>query len=192
MRMTWDLVVMSPDVSTLWNMRKEFIMIKKDEFDAQLKELKDQVHLNQINDHLNQTNDRLNQTNDHLNQINDHLNQTDDQLLIREIKNECSNLEINSQNDEKSSKTVCSLTEDELIDRFQNLCNDELELTEYALLKNAKSYSAWQHRLWILGLIPRPDFKREFQLNEAYLQKDGRNCMFSSFIESIEFTNFFF
>lgn len=66
-------------------------------------------------------------------------------------------------------------TEEQLTDEFQKLCNVELELTECALLKNAKSYSAWNHRLWILSLIPRPDFQREFRLNEAYLQKDGRN-----------------
>lgn len=66
-------------------------------------------------------------------------------------------------------------TEDELSSEFQKLCNEELELTEFALLKNSKSYSAWNHRLWILSLIPKPDFQREFRLNELYLQKDGRN-----------------
>jgi len=149
MRISWDLVAMNPDVYSIWNMRKEYIMNKKDEFDKQL-ELRKSLKENVLKDE--QTLDDV---------------KNDDEKSSDVMKEETPN-----ETKEDQKKPV---TEDELIEQFQKLCNDELELTEYALLKNSKSYSAWQHRLWILAIIPKPNFKREFQLNEAYLQKDGRN-----------------
>ena len=156
MRVTWDLLCANPDVYSIWNMRKEFIVNKKADYERRLDELRSSEEL-EVAEVMMQP-----------------------QSEKQETKPEGS-AEDNAEpscGDNQSKEEAKPPTADELTSEFQKLCNEELELTEFALLKNSKSYSAWNHRLWILSLIPKPDFQREFRLNELYLQKDGRNRMF--------------
>ena len=169
MRITWDLVAMNPDVYSIWNMRKEYIMNKKEAYDRQLNELRSRIKDTQTNANEEPKDESIKESND---ESNEEQNEKRKDESIKELNEE---LDEKRKDDLIDNETATPTSEDELIEQFQKLCNDELELTECALLKNSKSYSAWQHRLWILGLIPKPNFKREFQLNEAYLQKDGRN-----------------
>ena len=150
MRITWDLLCANPDVYSIWNMRKEFVLNKKAEYERQLEELRaltksEEAAPGEV--------------------------QPEKEVEERIPKNKDSP---GDKEDEPAQRT-----EEELAAEFQKVCNEELELTEFALLKNSKSYSAWNHRLWILSLIPKPDFEREFRLNELYLQKDGRNRVYS-------------
>ena len=41
-------------------------------------------------------------------------------------------------------------------ERAKETASQELKVTEIALMENPKSYSAWNHRLWIVqkGLVP--------------------------------------
>lgn len=172
MRTTWDLLCTNPDVYSIWNMRKEFVLNKKAEYERQLEELRSSVAAELSKPKV------------------DEEAEGDKEAAGTELKEEIKKnsedyLEGNSgghsedkvePNQEAPGKQEAGPpTEDELTSEFQKLCNDELELTEHALFKNSKSYSAWNHRLWILSLIPKPDFQREFHLNENYLKKDGRN-----------------
>lgn len=54
------------------------------------------------------------------------------------------------------------------------LCQAELELSSRGLLRNPKCYSAWHHRLWVLGVDPAP-LPDELKLCDKMLQMDARN-----------------
>lgn len=42
---------------------------------------------------------------------------------------------------------------------------------------NPKNYSVWEHRKWVLQEMPKANWDQEMMLVEAYLAKDGRNCV---------------
>ncbi|XP_018495195.1 geranylgeranyl transferase type-2 subunit alpha [Galendromus occidentalis] len=53
---------------------------------------------------------------------------------------------------------------------------DELSLTQQTLMKNPKSYGSWFHRGWTNENLPdSPDWKKELELSERFLEKDDRN-----------------
>lgn len=52
---------------------------------------------------------------------------------------------------------------------------DELEFTVDCLKRNEKSYSAWQHRIWILSQMPNSEYEKEILLCNSLLAKDERN-----------------
>ncbi|RWS24434.1 geranylgeranyl transferase type-2 subunit alpha-like protein, partial [Leptotrombidium deliense] len=58
---------------------------------------------------------------------------------------------------------------------FEELCSKELDLTSTCLLKNPKSYCVWHHRYWILQIMKNPNWKREIQLCNEFLEMDERN-----------------
>lgn len=59
---------------------------------------------------------------------------------------------------------------------------DELGLTQQTLMKNPKSYGSWFHRGWTNEHLPdTPDWKRELELSERFLEKDDRNCELNRF-----------
>jgi len=69
-------------------------------------------------------------------------------------------------------------------DRLVKVWNDELRLTEKALLRNPKAYAAWQHRVWLLAEAEGMDidlatrtgfFEKELALCSNMLKMDARN-----------------
>lgn len=60
-------------------------------------------------------------------------------------------------------------------EEFQQLSKEELYLIENCLRKNPKSYGAWNQREWILLFMPHPDWERELQLCNRFLDLDERN-----------------
>lgn len=51
----------------------------------------------------------------------------------------------------------------------------ELSFTLDCLAKNQKSYSVWQHRVWILSRMPELAYEFEIKLCNSFLDKDERN-----------------
>ncbi|XP_060082379.1 geranylgeranyl transferase type-2 subunit alpha-like [Ylistrum balloti] len=58
---------------------------------------------------------------------------------------------------------------------LQKLFEDELHFLEACLKVNPKSYGAWHHRCFVMDAIPEPDWMRELQLCNAFLNLDERN-----------------
>lgn len=52
---------------------------------------------------------------------------------------------------------------------------DELTFTKDCLRKNEKSYSVWQHRIWILAQMPKTEYENELKLCDHLLSLDERN-----------------
>jgi hypothetical protein len=70
-------------------------------------------------------------------------------------------------------------------DSVQKLMQDELGFLESCLKMNPKSYGAWQHRCFIMENMPRPDWERELQLCNTFLQYDERNCEFYGLVNTV-------
>lgn len=51
----------------------------------------------------------------------------------------------------------------------------DLSFTLDCLKKNEKSYSCWQHRIWILSHLPKSEYDNELLLCNTFLNKDERN-----------------
>jgi geranylgeranyl transferase type-2 subunit alpha len=62
----------------------------------------------------------------------------------------------------------------------QLLLESDLQLTNASLKHNPKNYSVWEHRKWVLETMPDADWGMEMKMVDLYLEKDGRNCAFSS------------
>ncbi|XP_069128129.1 geranylgeranyl transferase type-2 subunit alpha-like isoform X2 [Argopecten irradians] len=58
---------------------------------------------------------------------------------------------------------------------LQKVFVDELHFLEACLKVNPKSYGAWHHRCFVMDAIPEPDWVRELQLCNAFLNLDERN-----------------
>uniref|UniRef100_A0A914YDD7 Geranylgeranyl transferase type-2 subunit alpha n=1 Tax=Panagrolaimus superbus TaxID=310955 RepID=A0A914YDD7_9BILA len=58
---------------------------------------------------------------------------------------------------------------------FDDLLDGETKLSEEALFHNPKSYSAWNHRRFIMELYSNPPLKREIEICEKALTFDSRN-----------------
>lgn len=56
-----------------------------------------------------------------------------------------------------------------------NIWKNELSFTIDCLRKNEKSYSVWQHRIWILSNLPKSQYSDELLLCNSFLAKDDRN-----------------
>lgn len=52
---------------------------------------------------------------------------------------------------------------------------DELRFTSDCLKRNEKSYSVWQHRIWILSQMSSSEYNNEILLCNMFLTKDERN-----------------
>lgn len=51
----------------------------------------------------------------------------------------------------------------------------ELSFTFDCLRKNEKSYSVWQHRIWVLSKMPKSEYEMEIKICNNFLVKDERN-----------------
>lgn len=60
-------------------------------------------------------------------------------------------------------------------DRVDTIWNEELSFALDCLKKNEKSYSVWQHRIWILSKMPKSGYEKEILLCNSFLDKDERN-----------------
>lgn len=60
-------------------------------------------------------------------------------------------------------------------EELQDLFTYELGFLEGCLQVNPKSYGVWHHREWVLYHMPTPNWKREVDLCNLFLQYDERN-----------------
>lgn len=60
-------------------------------------------------------------------------------------------------------------------DRVAAFWREEQNFTIQCLKLNEKSYSVWQHRIWVLSNMPKSEYKNELKLCHMFLQKDERN-----------------
>nr|XP_039264983.1 geranylgeranyl transferase type-2 subunit alpha-like [Styela clava] len=72
-------------------------------------------------------------------------------------------------------KAVFNSMKDKEAEELQKLCNDELEFLASCLRNNPKSYGCWHHRCFIMLYMPHPDWKKELDLCNQFLQFDDRN-----------------
>ncbi|KAL4235249.1 hypothetical protein ACF0H5_006887 [Mactra antiquata] len=61
--------------------------------------------------------------------------------------------------------------ENEMIEIFKG----ELQFLESCLRTNPKSYGVWNHRCFIMETMPKPDWKKELELCNLFLEYDERN-----------------
>ncbi|KAK3091238.1 hypothetical protein FSP39_018174, partial [Pinctada imbricata] len=60
-------------------------------------------------------------------------------------------------------------------EELQSLMANELYFLENCLKVNPKSYGTWHHRCFIMENMPEPDWGRELQLCNTFLEMDERN-----------------
>ncbi|XP_071088978.1 geranylgeranyl transferase type-2 subunit alpha-like [Haliotis cracherodii] len=60
-------------------------------------------------------------------------------------------------------------------EEVQTLFQQELYFLEACLKGNPKSYGTWHHRCFVLDNMPKPDWDRELQLCNQFLEYDERN-----------------
>lgn len=60
-------------------------------------------------------------------------------------------------------------------DEVQKIMDSELYFLESCLKVNPKSYGTWHHRTFIMENMPKPDWDRELQLCNTFLEYDERN-----------------
>ncbi|XP_046580321.1 geranylgeranyl transferase type-2 subunit alpha-like [Haliotis rubra] len=60
-------------------------------------------------------------------------------------------------------------------EELQTLYQQELYFLEACLKGNPKSYGTWHHRCFVLDNMPKPDWERELQLCNQFLEYDERN-----------------
>jgi len=64
-------------------------------------------------------------------------------------------------------------------EEVKQIMENELHFLETCLKVNPKSYGTWHHRSFILENIPNPDWARELELCNKFLEYDERNCKFN-------------
>ncbi|XP_076449140.1 geranylgeranyl transferase type-2 subunit alpha-like [Babylonia areolata] len=72
-------------------------------------------------------------------------------------------------------ETFLSLHNSMETEELQKLYRGELDFLEMCLKINPKSYGTWHHRCFVMDHMPSPDWKRELELCNLFLQYDERN-----------------
>lgn len=161
--MTEKLVLVNPDVYTLWNYRKEILNEFKTKDAPELTPAgkEDQQQGNQTLEDVGITCDKIQQvTCDQQEQINSSAN-----LVMPCGKDD----DTDTQEEVKSENITPSVF-------FNQLCKQELTLTQNCLMKQPKSYPVWHHRLWLVtNFIDKPDWQAELELCKEALNYDSRN-----------------
>lgn len=61
-------------------------------------------------------------------------------------------------------------------EEMSGIFKSELQFLETCLRGNPKSYGVWNHRCFIMETMDAPDWARELQLCNVFLEYDERNC----------------
>ncbi|KAK3603828.1 hypothetical protein CHS0354_042834 [Potamilus streckersoni] len=72
-------------------------------------------------------------------------------------------------------ETFLHMKEIKTKEEMEKICNEELYFLESCLKGNPKSYGTWHHRCFVLDNMANPDWKRELQLCNIFLEYDERN-----------------
>lgn len=65
---------------------------------------------------------------------------------------------------------------DDIENKNQEVYKQELDLFMQLIRINPKSYWLWNHRVWCLENMPKPDWNGELYLVNKMLTLDSRNC----------------
>lgn len=164
LELTEKLVLVNPDVYTLWNYRKEILIEfkSKDAPESTPAGKEDQQQGNQTLKDAEATGDKIQQVScdDQQTQIQP--------STCQEIP--CGKDVVDDDTDTRGRQN------NEQASVFEQLCQQELALTQSCLMKQPKSYPVWHHRLWIVTrLMDNPDLQGELDLCSEALNYDSRN-----------------
>lgn len=181
----YDLALLAPieavlgkaaDFSTLWNYRREILLNYRDQMQKDNESLVSKVGevKSNVPDPSQDVSKVLEsgQVEFKLSETNEPKSKVPDSGEVDFSMSESSKSEVRiSESGDSASKI------EEKQQELEKLCRHELYFIENCLRENPKSYSVWNHRVWMITeFMPNPDLKRELELCNEFVQLDGRNC----------------
>ncbi|XP_030374062.1 geranylgeranyl transferase type-2 subunit alpha [Scaptodrosophila lebanonensis] len=143
--LTAQILLRNPDVTTLWNIRRECVLAKIAVLEKE-KELEEKVEPEVAPADAKEDESTVN-----------------DGAEADDVKTDSA---------VGAPTPLPTLT---IAEKLQAIFATEMGITEQCLMINPKSYNAWHHRCWTLEQNPQADWQREVKLCNTYLKYDERN-----------------